>query len=41
MEGVFRPLQDQVFMLIPSRRTFFDGDDPFWTAVDLHYWPTG
>ncbi|ORY27881.1 beta-glucan synthesis-associated protein-domain-containing protein [Naematelia encephala] len=22
-------------------RTFFDGDDPFWTAVDFHYWPTG
>ncbi|ORX40279.1 putative beta-glucan synthesis-associated protein SKN1 [Kockovaella imperatae] len=22
-------------------RTFFDGDDPYWTAVDLHYWPTG
>ncbi|KAK8846852.1 hypothetical protein IAR55_005940 [Kwoniella newhampshirensis] len=22
-------------------RTFFDGDDPFWTAVDIHYWPTG
>jgi hypothetical protein len=22
-------------------RTFFEGDDPFFTAVDLHYWPTG
>ena len=22
-------------------RTFFDGDDPFFEAVDLHYWPTG
>ncbi|AFR94645.1 glucosidase [Cryptococcus neoformans C23] len=22
-------------------RTFFPGDDPFWTGVDLHYWPTG
>ncbi|KAL7424322.1 hypothetical protein Q5752_000004 [Cryptotrichosporon argae] len=22
-------------------RTFYDGDDPFWTAVDIHYWPTG
>ncbi|KAK0536153.1 hypothetical protein OC835_002115 [Tilletia horrida] len=21
-------------------RTFFEGDDPFWTAVDLHYWGT-
>nr|XP_019011212.1 glucosidase [Kwoniella pini CBS 10737]OCF49993.1 glucosidase [Kwoniella pini CBS 10737] len=21
-------------------RTFFPGDDPFWTAVDLHYWGT-
>lgn len=21
-------------------RTFWPGDDPFWTAVDLHYWPT-
>ena len=21
-------------------RTFFPGDDPFWTAVDIHYWPT-
>ncbi|GFZ52315.1 Beta-glucan synthesis-associated protein KRE6, partial [Saitozyma sp. JCM 24511] len=22
-------------------RTFYPGDDPYWTAVDLHYWPTG
>ncbi|KAE8204145.1 hypothetical protein CF335_g2763 [Tilletia laevis] len=22
-------------------RTFFEGDDPYWTAVDLHYWATG
>ncbi|KAF8312546.1 glycoside hydrolase family 16 protein [Clavulina sp. PMI_390] len=22
-------------------RTFFPGDDAFWEAVDLHYWPTG
>ncbi|KIR60302.1 glucosidase [Cryptococcus bacillisporus CA1873] len=22
-------------------RTFFPGDDPFWTGVDLNYWPTG
>ncbi|GJJ13312.1 hypothetical protein Clacol_007564 [Clathrus columnatus] len=22
-------------------RTFFPGDDPYWEAVDLHYWPTG
>nr|XP_018262958.1 glucosidase [Kwoniella dejecticola CBS 10117]OBR85116.1 glucosidase [Kwoniella dejecticola CBS 10117] len=21
-------------------RTFFPGDDPFWTAVDIHYWGT-
>nr|XP_019009982.1 uncharacterized protein I206_05544 [Kwoniella pini CBS 10737]OCF48763.1 hypothetical protein I206_05544 [Kwoniella pini CBS 10737] len=21
-------------------RTFFDGDDPYWEAVDLHYWQT-
>ncbi|WVF65398.1 hypothetical protein IAT40_000125 [Kwoniella sp. CBS 6097] len=21
-------------------RTFFDGDDPYWQAVDLHYWQT-
>lgn len=21
-------------------RTFFEGDDPYFTAVDLHYWPT-
>ncbi|BEJ13862.1 hypothetical protein CspHIS471_0310360 [Cutaneotrichosporon sp. HIS471] len=21
-------------------RTFYPGDDPFWTGVDLHYWPT-
>ncbi|CAK9780700.1 unnamed protein product [Cutaneotrichosporon oleaginosum] len=21
-------------------RTFWPGDDPFWTAVDIHYWPT-
>ncbi|TFK40642.1 glycoside hydrolase family 16 protein [Crucibulum laeve] len=22
-------------------RTFYPGDDPFWEAADLHYWPTG
>jgi len=22
-------------------RTFYPGDDPFWEAVDLHYWGTG
>jgi beta-glucanase (GH16 family) len=22
-------------------RTFYPGDDPFWEAVDLHYWATG
>jgi hypothetical protein len=22
-------------------RTFYPGDDPFWEAVDIHYWPTG
>ncbi|OSX60014.1 glycoside hydrolase family 16 protein [Postia placenta MAD-698-R-SB12] len=22
-------------------RTFWPGDDPFWEAVDLNYWPTG
>lgn len=22
-------------------RTFFDGDDPFFQAMDIHYWPTG
>ncbi|OCF31258.1 glucosidase [Kwoniella heveanensis CBS 569] len=22
-------------------RTFYPGDDPYWTAVDIHYWPTG
>ncbi|EIW66718.1 hypothetical protein TREMEDRAFT_45569 [Tremella mesenterica DSM 1558] len=22
-------------------RTFYEGDDPYWTAVDIHYWPTG
>jgi hypothetical protein len=21
-------------------RTFYPGDDPFFTAVDIHYWPT-
>jgi beta-glucan synthesis-associated protein KRE6 len=21
-------------------RTFFPGDDPYWEAVDLHYWGT-
>ena len=21
-------------------RTFYPGDDPFWEAVDLYYWPT-
>ncbi len=24
---------------IPGR-TFYPGDDPYWEAVDLHYWPT-
>ncbi|KAL0576050.1 hypothetical protein V5O48_005931 [Marasmius crinis-equi] len=22
-------------------RTFYPGDDPYWEAADLHYWPTG
>ncbi|WVQ74080.1 hypothetical protein IAR50_003664 [Cryptococcus sp. DSM 104548] len=22
-------------------RTFFEGDDPFWTGMDIHYWATG
>lgn len=22
-------------------RSFFPGDDPYWEAVDLHYWGTG
>jgi hypothetical protein len=22
-------------------RSFYPGDDPFWEAADLHYWPTG
>jgi len=22
-------------------RTFYPGDDPYWEAVDLHYWVTG
>ncbi|KZV59646.1 glycoside hydrolase family 16 protein [Peniophora sp. CONT] len=22
-------------------RSFYPGDDPYWTAVDFHYWPTG
>ncbi|KAI0632505.1 glycoside hydrolase family 16 protein [Trametes polyzona] len=22
-------------------RTFYPGDDPFWEALDFHYWPTG
>lgn len=21
-------------------RTFYDGDDPYWMAEDLHYWQT-
>jgi beta-glucanase (GH16 family) len=21
-------------------RTFYEGDDPYWSAVDLHYWGT-
>lgn len=21
-------------------RTFYPGDDPYWEAVDLYYWPT-
>lgn len=20
-------------------RTFYPGDDPYWEAVDMHYWP--
>jgi len=22
-------------------RTFYPGDDPYWEAVDLHYWVSG
>jgi beta-glucanase (GH16 family) len=22
-------------------RSFYNGDDPFFEAVDFHYWPTG
>ncbi|WVF69912.1 hypothetical protein IAT40_004696 [Kwoniella sp. CBS 6097] len=22
-------------------RTFYEGDDPFWTGMDIHYWGTG
>ena len=22
-------------------RSFYPGDDPYWEAVDLNYWPTG
>ncbi|KAJ3512173.1 hypothetical protein NLJ89_g3680 [Agrocybe chaxingu] len=22
-------------------RTFYPGDDPYWEALDFHYWPTG
>ncbi|TRM60176.1 beta-glucan synthesis-associated [Schizophyllum amplum] len=22
-------------------RTFYAGDDPYWEAMDIHYWPTG
>lgn len=22
-------------------RTFYPGDDPYWEAVDLHYWQVG
>ena len=22
-------------------RTFYPGDDPYWEAVDLHYWAVG
>ncbi|KAL1745973.1 glycoside hydrolase family 16 protein [Schizophyllum fasciatum] len=22
-------------------RTFYPGDDPYWEAMDFHYWPTG
>lgn len=24
-----------------DNRTFYPGDDPYWEAVDLNYWPTG
>jgi beta-glucanase (GH16 family) len=26
---------------IANARTFYPGDDPYWTGVDLHYWGTG
>jgi len=37
---------DQVLQLVFSDefnqdgRTFYPGDDPFWEAMDLHYWGT-
>lgn len=24
-----------------NNRTFWPGDDPYWEAVDLHYWQVG
>lgn len=24
-----------------DNRTFWPGDDPYWEAVDLHYWQVG
>ncbi|CAD6920038.1 unnamed protein product [Tilletia controversa] len=34
-----RGLLNVGFLLVDGR-TFFEGDDPYWTAVDLHYWGT-
>ena len=39
-------LNDEEFVLVFSDefdqdgRTFYAGDDPYWEAVDLHYWGT-
>ena len=39
-------LNDEEFVLVFSDefeedgRTFWAGDDPYWEAVDLHYWAT-
>lgn len=39
-------INDEEYVLVFSDefnvdgRTFFPGDDPYWEAVDLHYWGT-
>lgn len=40
----FNPKQDMVLVFSDEfntdNRTFYPGDDPYWEAVDIHYWGT-